>query len=454
MDNSVIRGEAEPGKLERAIQVLLMAYFIAIPFQTVWVLPWIREKFQPPEVIFIPLFILTTLYFFRNRHKFWFSFLDVGVLAWLGVNVFSGLHSGLSVSIAVELVGILYLTLMYFVVRLAISQQLLKRLPNLITLGCVIAALIGILGWCLKAAGIDNPLMDNIDYLPYFGDIFGRARAFTHSCGMLANILMIGIIIKCADCWDKKEMSRRDYLMAGIMLCGFLLTLSKTLICLIIGLLLVWHFSTTQKINRKQNILVWVTVLSLSVFYFFNTHFLTTTKPPTDKKLLKEFIAGDPSPVFHWNSYQLVPTKYYVIFQTNIFAIKESFPWGIGPGAMVRYSAGLDRKGLIIPFFSDSDGYKGTDPHSTPLGTLSQLGLPGTIGLLLLWGIVGYGCYLARKCKGNRGLTIGVTASLIAISVSALVTDVMNFRHAWWLLAVTAVLWRSTGTVNSTGDSQ
>jgi len=185
-----------------------------------------------------------------------------------------------------ELVGALYLVLMYFVVRLTTSQQLLAKLTDLITLGCVIASLLGILGWCLKAAGIDNLLIDKIDYFPYFGDIYGRATAFTHSCGMLANILMIGIIIKFSDCFYKKVVSQRDCLMIGIMFFGFLLTLSKTVVCLIIGLLLAWHFSTTQKANLKRSIFVWVTVLGLSLFYVFNTHFLTMTTPPTNKKLL------------------------------------------------------------------------------------------------------------------------------------------------------------------------
>jgi len=64
MNNFLPRGETEPGKLERAIQVLLMAYFIATPFQSVWILPVFQERFQPPEVVFIPLFFLPSYIFF------------------------------------------------------------------------------------------------------------------------------------------------------------------------------------------------------------------------------------------------------------------------------------------------------------------------------------------------------------------------------------------------------
>jgi len=86
-----------------------------------------------------------------------------------------------------------------------------------------------------------------------------------------------------------------------------------------------------------------------------------------------------------------------VLVQANLFAIKKSFLWGIGLRAMRRYSAELDRKGLTIPMHPDYKNiYLGSDSHSTHLGTLAQLRLPGTITLLLLWSIVGYGCYLAR----------------------------------------------------------
>jgi hypothetical protein len=443
MANSLAKKEADCDKLERAVQVLLAAYLIAIPFQTVFPGPLVQSRIQPPEIIFVPLFILSILWLLRNRQKLWFSPLDVGVLGWLGVNVFSALHSGLSAHVVMDLISTLYTVLLYFVVRLTISQRLIRELPDLISLMCMIAALLAIVGWCLKGLGVDNILVDEIDYYPYLGDIIGRARAFTPTSGMLANILMVGIIINCAGCWVKTKVSRRDYLFIGVLLSGFVLTLSKTVFCLIIGSLLAWHFSSRQIIKLKQTILVWITVSALSFFYIFSTYFIfTPIKASFHPKLAHIFLAGDPSPIVRWDSYQLIPTKYYVILQANLFAIKESFPWGIGPGEFSSFSEEMDRKGLITPILSDSSA-GGYFPHSTPLGTLSQLGLPGLISVLFLWVLGGYGCYVGRRRKKNRGLAIGLTASLIAISISAIFTDVMRFRHAWWLLALTAVLWRS-----------
>jgi len=307
----------------------------------------------------------------------------------------------------------------------------------------MIAALFGIAGWCLMGLGVENHLVDEIDYYPYIGNIIGRAKAFTPTCGMLANILMVGIIIKCVDCRVKGKINRWDYLLIGILLGGFALTLSKTIICLIIGSLLAWHFSSRQIIKPKQTILVWTVVSGLILFSIFSTYFLfTSTNDSFHPKLAHIFIAGDPSPIIRWDSYQLIPTKYYVTFQANLFAIKESFPWGIGPGEFSRFSGEIGQAGLIIPMFS---GYShgGYFPHSTPLGILSQLGLPGIISVLFLWVIGGYGCCVGRRSKENRGLAIGITASLIAIGITAIFTDVMRFRHAWWLLALVAVLWHS-----------
>jgi len=452
MTNSLTEKEAGRDKLERAVQVLLVAYLIAIPFQRVWVFPLVQSRIQPPEIIFVPLFILSTLYLLQNRQKLWFSPLDVGVLGWLGVNIFSGLHSGLSAYIVMDLIGTLYTTLVYFVVRLTIGQRLIKKLPDLIPLMSVIAALFGIAGWCLLSLGVNNILMDEIDYYPFLGDIIGRAKAFTPTSGMLAGILLVGIVVKCADCWDKRKISRKDYLIIGVLLSGFFLTLSKTVICLAIGSLLVWHFSSRKIVELKQTILVWSAVLGLGILYIFNTYFLIAPiKASFHPKLAQIFIAGDPSPILRWDSYQLIPTKYYVTLQANLFAIKESFPWGIGPGEFSRFSGEIDQKGLIIPLFSDSPA-GGYFPHSTPLGTLSQLGLPGLISVLFLWVLGGYGCYVGRRNKENRGLAIGLTASLIAISFSAIFTDVMRFRHAWWLLALVAVLWHSVRSLKESDN--
>ena len=76
---------------------------------------------------------------------------------------------------------------------------------------------------------------------------------------MLAHILMVGILVKVADCWHKDELfSRRNLAALGIMLSGFVLTLSKTVFILLIGLVLVWYFSTRQGGKLWVRTLTWI----------------------------------------------------------------------------------------------------------------------------------------------------------------------------------------------------
>ena len=117
--------------LDRTVQALLIAYLIFLPFHNVWELPVFGHKLQPPELIFILLFLVAVPYIFRNRQRLWFSPIDVGILGWLAVNVFSGLHAGLSVPIFIELFGTLYLTILYFTIRLTIGERLLKKFSRI-----------------------------------------------------------------------------------------------------------------------------------------------------------------------------------------------------------------------------------------------------------------------------------------------------------------------------------
>ena len=67
----------------------------------------------------------------------------------------------------------------------------------------------------------------------------------------------------------------------------------------------------------------------------------------------------------------------------------------------------------------------------------------GILSILILWILIGYGCYQIFQVEDYRGLAIGLSACFFSTSIIAIAVDIMNFRQLWWLVAITAVLWQS-----------
>ncbi|MBT6716694.1 MAG: hypothetical protein HOB18_03485 [Nitrospina sp.] len=430
---------AGPDHLGRIVQILLVAYLVATPFQNIWDLPYVGHKIQPPEFIFIVLFFVAVPHFIRNRQKLWFSPIDVGVLGWLAVNIIVGLIAGLNFPIFLELLGSLYLTLMYYVVRLTISENLVKKFPDCIALTAMVSGLIGIVGWCLAAAGIENNLIDAHVFLPLLGKIYGRAMAFTQGNNLLAHILMMGILIKAADCWHKNEFSPRNLIVLGTLLIAFMVTFSKTGLILLIGLILVWYFSTNQRENMFVRIPTWTTVLILFLMYNFVALFHPTWKDDPNLKTISPGMHRSSTPIASAGPFDIMVTRYGYQVVACVMAFKESFPWGIGPGEFKSYASRIAKEG-VFQFRQDNRPDR-IWPHSTYFGGLAQLGVLGVLSILVLWGLIGYGCRQIYQVEEYRGWAIGLAVSFFTTAITAIFVDIMNFRHLWWLVAVLAVLW-------------
>jgi len=435
--NSMLGHRTGSNGLNYIIQILLIVCLLVTPVHNVWNWPLFAHKFQPPELIFLLLFALAIVYIRRNYHKLWFGPIDVGVLVWLGVNILSGVQAGLYSRISLELLGVLYLTLLYFTIRITIGKHLLKNFANYITITAVIAASLGTIGWCLNAAGFFNILVDTIDAYPILGDIGGRAKAFTAGCNMLAHILMVSILIKVADALHNNEFSRRDFVVIGIMLIGFVLTFSKIVLILPIGLILVWYLSSKRNKNLFLRTLIWAVSLLLIILFILITVLHPIHKNDQNTEKLAVMFYASEKPVFTAGSFNFLLTSYAIGYQIGLIAFEKSFLWGVGPGEYQPFAYQAQKDG--VKYKSDNKPHP-VDPHSTYIGAIAELGVLGAFSILFLWYLIGRGCYEALQVKEYRGLAVGLSASFVTTAIHAYCIDIMNFRHLWWLFAITAVL--------------
>jgi len=227
------------------------------------------------------------------------------------------------------------------------------------------------------------------------------------------------------------------------MLSGFVLTFSRSVVCLIIAVLLSWHFLTISKAKFHRHFLVWATVLFLSSVNVLGSMFIVVRDGDLEKsKLSSMFLADDQNEIARIGSFYLMPSTKYIRNQANYIIFQDSFPWGVGPGEFRFVSEQLQKEGrLIIKRNRQSEGFVRAMPHNTYLGAMSQLGVLGVIAISALWVVIGYACYQISYLAEYRGLGVGLSSYFISTAIYAITTDIMNFRHLWWLIAITAVLW-------------
>ena len=208
---------------------------------------------------------------------------------------------------------------------------------------------------------------------------------------------------------------------------GFFLTFSKTVVCLLIGVILILYFNQRSILSYTWRLTTKIAVASLFIVYIFGTHFIIVEKDQDSELLKGDYIAGPA--LIETANYSIYPSQYWSLKEISLQAISQSFPWGLGPRKFNDYAHELKKNDAYpthVPY---------PDPHSTYLGTLAENGL---LGLIVFFGIIYFIVKYSRKILNNHSANQYMLACLpsifIVIGIEAFSTDVMNFRHYWILL--------------------
>jgi hypothetical protein len=204
-----------------AVATLWAAYLLVLPFQRVWVLPWLGLKLQPPEVVFLGLATASAAMWMRGRVRWRFAFADVAAAAWLAANLLAFAWSsepqgrdGL-----IETLGAAYLASLYVAVRVTATPQLLDRFGEWFGYSAAVAAALGIAGSLASYAGLPNRLATvALTPVPYLGHA-ARAQAFTTGPQMLASILLMAVPLFVAGRM-KQGWRRRDRALVLLLVLG------------------------------------------------------------------------------------------------------------------------------------------------------------------------------------------------------------------------------------------
>ena len=425
-----------------AVATLWAGYLLVLPFQRVWVLPWLGFKLQPPEVVFLGLATASAAMWIRGRVRWRFAFADAAAAAWLVANLLALAWSsdphgrdGL-----LETLGAAQLVCLYVAVRVTATPQLLDRFGEWFGYSAAAAAAIGIAGSVASYAGLPNRLATvALTPVPYLGHA-ARAQAFTAGPQMLASILLMAVPLFVA-ARMKQGWRRRDRALVLLLVLGLGATVSKTGMCLAAALSVMWASAEPTRQgqqSRRSRARVWVAVsiwLIVTFVFSLGSHVMVLREAAVPSMSTAQLIGGSPLASFRWRdeAWVVMPTTYLFNKQASLQAIGRSWPVGVGPAGQPAFTSGLQREGrfprtiwLITP-------------HSTYLGTVATLGAAGLAALLLILvvGIMTIKRLLAdsTRPRWEAAAYAGVGAAFL---IEAISTDLLNCRHYWFLLAVMA----------------
>jgi O-antigen ligase len=411
--------------LENVVHGLIYLYILTIPFQALG-FRFMGLAIALPELVFLALASLAIIHIMRSGQKLWIDKLDLFIFGWLASNILAGWHAGFDSIVVTEIIKTAYLIVLYMILKWTISPKMLTRIVKTLILSSLIAALTGIMGFGLGYIGIETFLAIKRPY-PYLIHVI-QAQGFTPSPNMLASIIMIGMLFQI----QKLSMNlinskRKDHLILLILLLGFMLTFSKTIVCLLIGITLIWYFHNKPKLSLTLQTVTKIAVAGLFIAYIFGTHFIIVEKDQDFELLKGDYIAG---PVLiETDNYSIYPSQYWSLKEISLEAISQSFPWGLGPGKFNDYAHELKKNDAYpthVPF---------PDPHSTYLGTIAEIGLPGFIAFFgIIFFVIKFSREILSNHTANQNMFTSLPTVFIVIGMEAISTDVMNFRHYWILL--------------------
>lgn len=425
-----------------AVATLWAGYLFVLPFHRVWVLPWLGLKLQPPEVVFLGLATAAAAMWMQGRVRWRFAFADTAAAVWLAANLLALAWSsepqgrdGL-----IEMLGAVYLVILYVAVRVTATPQLLDRFGEWFAYSAAVAAALGIAGSIASYAGLPNRLATvAVTPVPYLGHA-ARAQAFTAGPQMLASILLMAVPLFVAGRM-KQGWRRRDSALVLLLVLGLGATVSKTGTCLAAALSVMWAFAwpTRQgQQSQRSRARVWVAVaiwLIVAFVFALGSHVMVLREATVPSMSTAQLVGGSPLGSFRWRdeAWVVMPTTYLFNKQASLQAIRRSWPVGVGPAGQSAFTSGLQREGrfprtmwLITP-------------HSTYLGPVAELGAGGLAALLLI--LVAGGMTINRlladsaRLRWEAAAYAGIGAAFL---IEAISTDLLNCRHYWFLLAVMA----------------
>ncbi len=413
------------------IGFFISLYIFTLPLNGLLELPIVIKKIQLPEIIFIILFFLTSIKVFQTKLwlKWRISIIDKAlVLYFLAMFLSAAFHP--TRASFFEVLGLAYLILLYVIINFYFKgseKNIRSFLVQNVLISGVLTSIIGFIGVILLLFGIENFLVKYFHNYPIFGNIY-RMSAMSEEPIMLMSILGVFILILLADILNKK-VHTAVLIAVCFMALAAIMTFTKSFVMFIASIIVILPYYSS--IFKKMKGIIWVGILSI---FLFLSHFSFVSKSNFEQN--KYFHALEKTPFAEVGDNYLLRTCYGVLKETNLIAFMRHPLVGVGGGNFTDFTRQLKTEGLFPLYLTDFD------PLSTYFGALSELGIIGFIALITLY----YAIFLTWKrvafsnfeTNEDTPFWILLGGVLLFMLSEGFVTDTMNFRHYWAVIACLA----------------
>lgn len=422
------------------VGLIMYVYVITIPINGIISLPTLGRKIQLPEIVFIILFIATFIAVLR--HKTWQKFRLIIIdkaLTFYGLALLISCLGHPTRASFFELLGFIYLFILYLIINIYLlesGKNIRLFLVKSTQISCIVSASMGLLGLILITLSINNPFVAYFLNYPLLGSIY-RLKALSTEPIMLMSILGVFTLIYLADIYSKPNVKFSINTTVNLILLFTVMffTYTKSIVMFTASYFLI--VATHYTISNKIKSLVWGVFLTT---FLFLSHFTFVAKTAFNQNQYCH--ALEKQPIIELYDHYLLRTCYGVLKESNLIAFSRHPFIGLGGGNFTKYVEHLKEEQIYPPYIPSYD------PLSTYFGSLSELGILGFISLLILYSTIRFVWGKFKKSdvlnESDNRFWILMCGVLMFIIAEGFVTDTMNFRHYWLVLACFAARERTT----------
>lgn len=448
--------------LQEAIQWKgLLAYVLVLPVMVVKGLPAVGHTIQLSDVVFL-VPCLAWAWALRRRDRGVIGTPLLGAMsALVGIAVLSVLASGVVWRSGLHVVGLAYTALVYLlIVNTVRTWAQWSRLITIWVVVSTVVASLGIFGVLLGRSGIGTPFATLHPPLYHVGDLQRPFWVATSTFwasptpNMVYGYFHVGVFLamglSCRAATWPQRLGRLG--SVGIHVVAIALSYSRGWSALVLGLIVFLRQFRSHLAMAVSHALFLVFVLLtafIQVISSYNIRDVSVTVRDADP---------GPSRVEYPYLHSDVPVKQLRVEATvapftrpylrdAALRMARQHPWrGVGPG---RFSQELHQRQV-----GEGERWGGLrvqapwDPHSTYFGAVAELGWPGLLVVLALFGLaVRQALEALRACPPDHTpLVWAVFGCLIGYLLFALDEDLLTKRWLWCVLGLAGSAWALSRT--------
>jgi hypothetical protein len=416
------------------LRALIVAFFATCALD--WP-PW-PFGIRLPDLIF-PALAAAVLLGSKER-RFGLAWVDWLVLLYIAGSLPSMVATSNARASGTELLIQLYLATVYAITVTLARRGYCAIVARALAGGVFVLALVGVLAAVVNAIfPAQVALLGETMVVPYAGEVF-RIRALTSSPAMLVCALMaaVPLAIALARSGAVEPVQRQQWwwLGLGVAMVAAVMTFSHA----VSGLAVALTIASWPVLTRTPRLRMLMAIGSVMLVVAANATLVASIRSVgaggVQVNDVDEYHHGVDSG--EWQAGDVVVRYelmgYLRLKQIALDAFAERPVTGAGLNTFHGLTASAFREGQLPAVFSASD------PHSTLLGRLAETGLPGGITLIALW--AGVLTIAMRLMNQNVWLGRALLAALVAVIVTSINVDIMNFRFVWVLFGLVSGLQR------------